>query len=244
MSVTFDPDNGRWNYNKILHESDSDAKLVYTSASVDGKAITQQTDQSTIYTQKLKHPRLKWLIRQLEIYLSHPMATLKIRLYRNSSELPEWFYIGCSFPTKEILPTTTCGGMPFQPFVDQLPNTCRDFFAIDSWVSYQTDRSGRTWISKDSSLVGIGGPQPLRYLTEIPQQPNRLYALVFDNTWMTNFVCDEHGIFAFQFDLVQHAPLSPVALDAMSETILSIPSFIIQPNFPENPSMMERLFKP
>ena len=53
----------------------------------------------------MNHPRLKWLKRTLEIYHDAPRATLTVRVYRISSETPEWFYVGCALPTGEILPT-------------------------------------------------------------------------------------------------------------------------------------------
>ena len=134
--------------------------------------------------------------------------------------------------------------MPFTPFTDQLPNTCMDFFAIDSWVNYKQGDDSWTWISRDAPLVSFGGPQPLKDLKGTPGDLNKVYAMVFDNTWFTNFVADQHGVLEFKFDLVQGLPSDPKELAEHAETILSTPQVIIHPNMPEDPIFMERLHRP
>jgi hypothetical protein len=183
----------------------------------------------------------------LEIYHREPRAVLTVRLYRISSELPEWFYIGCTMPTGDTLPTVSCGGMAFVPFDDQLPHTCRDYFAIDSWADYATADGHWLWITRDAPVVSFGGPQTLKHLETAPPSPNRAYALVFDNTWMTNFVADSHGIFEFRFDLVwKDADAVKTVSDAanIAEAVLTEPQLIIEPDLDEDPIFMERLYKP
>ena len=251
MSVEFTKPLGRWQYNGILHSNNlelRDASLKEIHAEPAGEAKDEKTDHSTIYTQSMKHPRLKWLTRQLEVYDDIPRATLTVRFHRISSELPEWFYIGCSFPSGDTLPTASCGGMPFTPFTDQLPGSCMDYFAVDSWVNYHKpdgdDANSWTWISRDAPLVSFGGPQTLKYLKAAPENVNKVYAMVFDNTWMTNFVCDQHGVFEFKFELVQGLPSSAKELAEHAETLLSTPQLVIHPDLPEDPIFMERLHKP
>jgi hypothetical protein len=250
VSVEFTKPQGRWQYHGILHANNPeyrDASLKEVRAEPAGTTKVEETDYSSIYTQAMKHPRLKWLTRQLEVY-GGTRATLTVRFHRISSELPEWFYIGCSFPSGDTLPTASAGGMPFTPFTDQLPGTCMDYFAVDSWVNYCMPGGDKTqswtWISRDAPLVSFGGPQALKYLKGAPENVNKVYAMVLDNTWMTNFVCDEHGVFEFKFELVQGLPSDSKELAEHAETYLSTLQLIIHPNLPEDPIFMERLHKP
>ncbi len=242
--------SGRWKYNDILQGRDEarrKAALKETAAEAAGKTTVVSNGHTTVYTQSMKHPRLKWMTRTLEIHHRDTRAVLTVRLYRISSELPEWFYIGCAIPTGDTLPVTSCGGFPFVPFKDQLPHSCRDWFAIDSWADYGTADGHWLWITRDAPIVSFGGPQPLRHLEDAPPSPNRAYALVFDNTWMTNFVADSHGIFEFRFDLAwKDSDTVKTAQDAanLAETLLSEPQVIIQPDLKEDPVFMERLYKP
>lgn len=254
VSVELKEFGGRWKYNGILQSAGTQGSekrrkkaLEETFAKSAGKAKVEVTPHTTLYTQFMKHPRLKWLTRTLEIYHGEPRATLTVRLYRLSSELPEWFYIGCAIPAGDTLPTVSCGGVPFVAFADQLPHTCRDYVAIDSWADYATADGHWLWISRDAPVVSFGGPQPLKHLETPPPHPNRAYALVFDNTWMTNFVADSHGIFEFRFDLVwQQSDAIKDAKDAaaVAETVLAEPQLVIQPALKEDPIFMERLYKP
>ncbi|MGL6193345.1 MAG: hypothetical protein ACRC2T_00815, partial [Thermoguttaceae bacterium] len=84
-----------------------------------------------------------------------------------------------------------------------------------------------------------------KWLDSAPENPNKLYALVFDNTWMTNFVCDEHGVFEFKFDiLADYNGSGPAENAELAETLLSTPQVIINPQVPEDPIFMNRLHKP
>ncbi|HKM55231.1 MAG TPA: hypothetical protein VJY33_17635 [Isosphaeraceae bacterium] len=60
-----------------------------------------------------------------------PGARYTLRINRLASAAPEIFYVSFPLPTGSQLPRLTNGGMPFVPFADQLPGTCRDYFAID-----------------------------------------------------------------------------------------------------------------
>ena len=250
VSVELIEASGRWKYNDILQSRDEARRksaLKETAAEAAGKTTVASNAHTTVYTQSMRHPRLKWLTRTLEIHHRDTRATLTVRLYRTSSELPEWFYIGCDLPTGDTLPLTSCGGLPFTPFKDQLPHTCRDHFAVDSWLDYVTNDGHWLWVTRDAPIVSLGGPQPLKHLEEAPRNPNKAYALVFDNTWMTNFVADSHGIFEFRFDLVwKDYDTVVTAQDAanLAETVLSEPQVVIQPDLKEDPIFMDRLYKP
>ncbi len=248
VSVEMTEPRGRWQVNSILHDGNVERKntaLKSNHAEPDGETkVEDNILHSTVYTQQMKHPRLKWLTRQLEVSDDGRRATLTVRFNRISSELPEWFYIGCAFPSGDVIPTTSAGGMPFTPFTDQLPGTCMDYFAVDSWVNYAKDGQSWTWITRDAPLVSFGGPQTLKFLKAAPENPNKIYAMVFDNTWMTNFVCDEHGVFEYKFELVQGLPSDPKELAEHAETLLSTPQLVIHPDLEEDPIFMRRLHRP
>ncbi|MBN2309636.1 MAG: hypothetical protein JXR94_11725 [Candidatus Hydrogenedentes bacterium] len=241
---------GRWQYNGMLHHPNEERRkevLRETPAEPAGETRIEPNPHTIVYSQRMKHPRLKWLTRTLEISRREPRAVLTVRLYRTSSELPEWFYIGCALPTGDTIPTVSCGGVPFVPFEDQLPNTCRDYVALDSWADYETADGHWLWITRDAPVVSFGGPQPLKHLEAAPACPNRAYALIFDNTWMTNFVADSHGIFEFRFDLVwkdTDAIKTAEDVAGLAETLLSEPQLVIQPALKEDPIYMERLYRP
>ena len=247
VSVEFTKFNGRWLYMDI-HQGDKSQRketLAWNVAEPAGTTTVEENPYTICYTQSLKHSRLKWLTRTLEIEKANPKAHLTVRLYRISSELPEWFYIGTSLAVDgKTMPQTSCGGTPFTPFDDQLPGTCRDYFAVDSWINYVSGDMQRTWISRDAPLVTFGErPEPLLRRNAPPEIMNSVYALVYDNTWMTNFPCDQHGIMEFRFDLVLR-PQDGSSVSALAETILSEPVFINHAQLQESELYMKHLHQP
>ena len=91
-------------------------------------AGVEDDPHTIVYTQAIAHPRLRWATRRLEVWKGEPRARFTLRLNRISSEDPESFYLAFPLPCQSVMPETSCGGVPFVPFSDQLPGTCRDYF--------------------------------------------------------------------------------------------------------------------
>lgn len=214
------------------------------AALAEGKATIEDNPHTVIYTQWLRHPRLQWAVRQLEIWKREPRSRLTFRLNRISSESPEAMFIGFSLPCEGTMPKTSCGGLPFVPFQDQLAGTCRDYFGIDGWVHYSTPEGNWLWVSRDAPLITFDRPQVLARRTDPPKAMHRVLAMVFNNFWYTNFVGDSHGVMEFQFDLCWREKLEAAAAEDFAETLVCEPQVLIQPNLKEDPIFVRRLYKP
>jgi hypothetical protein len=166
-----------------------------------GEVQVSETGHTVIYRQRFVHPRLRHGTRTLEIWKSEPRVRLTLSIYRLSSDDPENFYVAFSLPVEGVLPQLSNGGIPFTPYEDQLPGSCKDYFAIDGWAQYATKDGQWLWVSRDAPLVTFNRPEIWkRRTTSAPA--DRLLAVIFNNFWYTNFVGDEHGAMEFQFDLL------------------------------------------
>lgn len=250
VSVGLDGFAPRWRANEIRAPAPADRqklrneKLRETCAAPEGRAAINDNSRIVTYTQWLRHPRLQWAVRQLEIWKHEPRARLTFRFNRISSEAPEAMFIAFTVPCQGVFPETSCGGLPFVPFKDQLTGTCRDYFAIDGWVHYSAPEGHWLWVSRDAPLVTFARPQVLAKRTDPPQDMHRVLAMVFNNFWYTNFVGDSHGVMEFQFDLAWRAKLDGVPIDDLAETLVAEPQVLIQPALRENPIYIRRLYKP
>jgi hypothetical protein len=211
-------------------------------ASADAPTQVERTPFTTVYTQTLRHPRLKYLIRRLELWNGEPRARLAVYLYRISSTDPENLYLSFRLPAMGKLPVFSCGGTPFVPFGDQLGNTCRSFFVIDGWANYKTPAGEWLWVTRDAPLATIGGPYELRRNTQNSGDPGSLAALIFTNYWDTNFPADSHGAMEFQFDLVWSEKIERPA--ALAETLVTEPAVLINPKAREDPLVRNDLWEP
>jgi len=252
LSVAVKGFGGRWSYMDVHGIADPAKReerrrevLEEVRAVGETPAKMERNAHTTVYTQTMEHPRLRWLTRRLELFHGKPRARLTVRFHRIESELPELFFVACNLPCGTTLPETSNGGLPFVPYDDQLPGTCRDYFSIDGWVRYQTPVGRWLWVSRDAPLVTFGDHQVLARRTTPPDHPGRILAMVFNNAWFTNFVADSHGAFEFQFDLAWEGPGEPPAdPGAWADTLLLEPPVLINPELREHPIFMERLHQP
>jgi hypothetical protein len=207
------------------------------------KAVVQETPHTLIYTQALRHPRLAWGTRVVEIWKRQPRARFTLRINRLTSAAPEIFYLAFPLPVGDALPRLSSGGQPFTPFTDQLPGTCRDYYAFDGWADYVTPAGRWLWVSRDVPLMTFGAAPTLALRETTPKDTNRLQAMLFNNFWYTNFVADEHGIMEFQFDLLWQPQAQGSAQD-LAEALETEPAVLLNPSLPEDPRVLKDLYQP
>jgi hypothetical protein len=200
---------------KDLHTTPDPAKraaLRETPATYAAARI-EETPHTLAVTQEIRHPRLTAARRSLELWKRELRARVSIRFDRISSLAPEVFFLSFSLPAGVPLPVFSNGGVPFTPYRDQLPGSCKDYFAIDGWAHYSNPDGHWLWVTRDAALVAVGGTHVLELHQQEPPEPQRILAMVFDNTWHTNFVADSNGTMEFQFELVwQQAMPNPADL--------------------------------
>lgn len=174
---------------------------IETTEGAAGNTTVSRNGHTIVYTQPFTHPSLKRGRRVLEIWKTQPRARLTVVLYRNSSELPESFYLSFPLPVGEAAARLSEGGIPFAPYREQIPGTAMDYFAIDGWIHYATGAGDWLWVSHDAPLVSFDKPE-VWARRRTPAPTDRILALVFTNFWYTNFVGNEHGEMTFTFDLL------------------------------------------
>ena len=240
---------GRWTSLDVFNTGDREQRdklrselLEVVPATAAEPARVERTPYTTVYTQLLSHPRCRWLSRRLELWNNEPRAMLTLRLHRTEGELPEIFFVGFTLPCENVLPAASNGGLPFVPYRDQLPGTCRDYFAIDSWLDYSSPAGQWLWVTRDAPLVTFGDHHVLARTDEPPKETHRILAMVFNNLWFTNFVADSHGALEFEFALTWRPPDTPSKdMEGVAETLQSEPTIVINPQLREDPIFMRRL---
>ena len=205
-------------------------------------ATMKETPQTLLYSQTFRHKRLGTATRELELWRREPRARVTVRMERLSSPAPECLYLEFAMPVEGHLPRFSNGGMPFTPYTDQLPGSCRDYYAIDSWAQYDTPQGHWLWVTRDAPLVTVGGPHTLRRIKDAPQDSHRICAMVFDNFWHTNFVANSHGLFEFQFELAWKKDLPDAG--ALAATLMSEPLIVETPGLAATPELLKSVFTP
>ncbi|MFH1006837.1 MAG: hypothetical protein V1800_04950 [Candidatus Latescibacterota bacterium] len=156
---------------------------------------------TTTFDQRFDHPSLLWGIRRLEVWKEEPRARLSVTINRRSSMNPEVFYIRLPVPCGGTVPCIRNGGHVFKPGEGQIPGSCMDYYAIDDGVHYASEKGHWILSCKESALIAFDEPNPTVSLRASIRHPENLLAIVFDNTWNTNFSADSHGVMEFTYDL-------------------------------------------
>ena len=220
-------------------------KLEFVTAQADGHTTVEDGPHTIRYTQALDHPRLKWAMRQLEIWKREPRARMTFRLNRISSFDPELLCVVTPLPCDGTLPRLSSGGLGFTPFTDQFPGSCRDYFAIDGWAHYATPDGHWLWVTRDAPLITLDGPHPKSRLTLPPARTGRLLAILYDNFWYTNFQGDSPGVMEFQFDLIWRDQLADDrAAEALAGALVTETVMVLNPSLPEHPLFIQDLYHP
>lgn len=214
-------------------------------ATSESAATVEETDHTLLYSQWLQHPRLQWAVRKLELWKGKPRARLTLKFYRKSSDDPEILFAAFPVPCEGTLPKLSSGGLPFTPYTDQLPGSCRDYFAIDGWAHYTTPDGDWLWVSRDAPLITLGGPHIWTRRTDAPKDAHRVLVMLFNNAWHTNFAGDEHGTMEFRFDLVWHEKLDGTGtVQALADSLSSDPVVFINGAGADDTFILQRLFQP
>lgn len=215
----------------------------FRQSTAEGSAVSVgQTPYTSIYTQELRHPRLARARRRLELYEKEARAHVSIQVDRISSTSPEVLFVAFALPRGLPLPVVSSGGVPFTPYRDQLPGSCRDYIAIDGWAHYRGAGAEWLWTTRDAPLIAIGGTHVVERHQDTPARTNEILAMIFDNCWHTNFVADSHGTMEFHFDLVQRESIAkPVEL---AESLGSEPIAVVSAADRETPAVVNNQFRP
>jgi hypothetical protein len=198
-----------------------------------------------VYTQTLSEPSLGWVTRRLEIWRNEPRVRFELKLFRLSSDLPEAIFASFPLPVGDTAPKTSNAGVPFFPYTDQIPGSCRDYFAVDGWVHYAGPQGDWLWVSRDAPLITFGETNVLARRMDAPGHTNRVLAMLFNNFWYTNFVANSSGEMDYQFDLIWK-PDFPSSLGEgdVADTLSSDPVLLINPQEQTDKLYLKWLFQP
>lgn len=207
-----------------------------------GNATMTENEHSYILSQELSHPRLGFLRRVAEVFKDEHRVKIKVQFERLSLLKPEIFYLKFPFPETVKPSLTSNGGVPYAPYKDNLPNSCKDFFVVDSWVKFSSSDGTRAWSSIDAPLVNFGGHNFCSRIHDAPGNAIHLYAMVYNNTWGVNFDFNRTGVMTYEFDLLfDERNLTPAEIERSLSTRFMPPTVIINPPSRENDMINNRM---
>ncbi|GMK37290.1 alpha-mannosidase [Paenibacillus sp. CCS19] len=133
-------------------------------------------------------------------YKQLPSIDIQVRLTKDLVTDPEGMYV--SFPMD--LPGGQWyidkAGAAIRPGIDQLPNTCRDYYMVQAGAALVGTSTGVIIGTPDAPMIHIGGLNLWSYDSKrVPK--GTLYSWLTNNKWETNFKATCEGHYEFNYQL-------------------------------------------
>ena len=108
-----------------------------------------------------------------------------------------------------------------RPNEDHFPGACCDWFAVQRWVTVQTDDAAVTWSAVDTPLISLCGMNAGKWLEELPITNGTIFAYALNNYWMTNYKAGQDGPFTFRYSMTSGKTVDPAAAAMFGESVQS-----------------------
>ena len=200
-------------------------------------ARVEETPYSIMYSQKLDNQKLNSAERVLTIYKNEERVNVKIIFDRtlHPERDKEVIYAEFPFPNTKRRVTTTNGGMEFEPYRENIPNTCKSTFTPDAWVKFSAQDGTRVWASKTTPIFELG--KHVFFLKgdiQEPENSNLLQSMIYNNSWGVNFPVEYTGKTVCEYDIywTKHNP-DLQQVNAVTDTYLVSPVLVVHPEMEE-----------
>lgn len=110
------------------------------------------------------------------------------------------------------------GGGHVKPNDEHLPGGCRDWFAVQRWVTVHSDDAAVAWSPVDTPLITLCDLTPGKWLDTLPITNGTIFAYCLNNYWFTNYKAGQDGHFTFRFDLTSGKAFDPQAACVFGES--------------------------
>jgi hypothetical protein len=100
------------------------------------------------------------------------------------------------------------------PETDQLPNTSRDWQAVQSWVELAGTKNSVVWAPVEAPLVQFGDINTGKWLKTLSLKNGTVFSYVLNNYWHTNFKASQGGTLVYRYSLTAR----PGAADPVKST--------------------------
>jgi len=128
----------------------------------------------------------------------------------------------------------------YQPGIEQLSGSNKNFFSVNRWVDVSNENYGITWVSVDAPLIELDRitMDEIEYgwVKEAPETQT-IISYVMNNYWETNYKASQSGEVTFKYTIYPHREFDPVQAEkwGIEQT---------QPLIPIISSRFEPVFEP
>jgi hypothetical protein len=154
--------------------------------------------------------RLRWSSRipgvleaahTVTLYRDSPVIDLAVRIDKPARLEPESIFVAFPWAIREPEFLVETAGAVFAADTEQLPDTSRDWYAIQHAVGVRGAGAAVLWGSVDAPLVQLGGFRTGRWARRLEAPAGHVNSWVMNNLHFTNFAARQefHGTLRYRF---------------------------------------------
>lgn len=185
------------------------AKIVFNELT--GKSIEAGARGPLFSSAKCKAEMKGFRSVELEtiLYEQERRIQFVVRLNKEMTFDREALYVAFPFAGANPRFRYEIGGGHVKPNDEHLPGGCRDWFAVQRWVTVHTDDAAVIWSPVDTPLITLCDLTPGKWLDTLPITNGTIFAYCLNNYWFTNYKAGQDGNFTFRFDLTSDKSFDP-----------------------------------
>ena len=101
----------------------------------------------------------------------------------------------------------------YQPEIEQLSGSNKNFFSVNRWVDVSNDNYGITWVSVDAPLIELDritmDEIDYGWVKNVPETQT-IISYIMNNYWETNYKASQSGKVIFKYSIYPHREFDPV----------------------------------
>lgn len=119
---------------------------------------------------------------------------------------------------------------------EQLPNSARDWYAVQHWVKLSDGATDILWTPLEAPIVQFGEIHTQRWLKQLPLSNGSLYSSILCNYWVTNEQPSQGGEMVFRYSIAsQKHSTDDIAATHFGWNQVA-PFMVVGPGYPPPPS--------
>ena len=157
-------------------------------------------------------PGCRSLVRDVRVYSGLARVEFDNMVDKEKVREKEGVHLAFPFNVPGGVLRMDTGYAVVRPETDQLPGSCKNWFAVGRFVDVSNLDYGATWTTLDAPLVEVGGITAETPWIQHLAPSTTFYSYVMNNYWHTNYKADQEGPTHFRYALDLHGPLDPAAV--------------------------------
>lgn len=192
-----------------FHPDTPGPAFVRTAAVGCGAPSVERTDYGATLTLHSAAPYLPQIETKITLYDAARWIDVTVTLTKDDNYGMEGVYVVFPFALQGPTFQLESANAVYQPEVEQLPDTCRDWYSIQHGLGVSDGQDSVLWATREAPLVQLGRLRTGEWARTLDAADGHVYAWLMNNLYFTNFKAAQNGKLTFHFRFSpQSGPIS------------------------------------